>query len=78
MKLTDYEDKSLQAFEKSILEGKWSNEGLVSMLKLIINDYLKLKTIKSISIITGKSTQWLRKSKNVIKIDNVQFLPDND
>lgn len=78
MQLTDYEQKSLEAFEKSIIEGKWSNDGLVSMLKLITNDYLSLKTIKSISIIKGKSTQWLRKSKNVIKIDNVQFLPDND
>lgn len=63
MQLTDYE-------QKSIIEGKWSNDGLVSMLKLITNDYLLLKTIKSISIIKGKSTQWLRKSKNVIKIDN--------
>jgi hypothetical protein len=38
--LTDYEQKSLEAFEKSIIEGKWSNNGLVSMLKLITNDYL--------------------------------------
>ena len=77
MQLSDYEQKSIEAFEKSVNAGKWSNDGLVSLLKVITDDYLRLQKISTVAKEAKKTTQWVRQSKNVVKIDNVQFIPNN-
>jgi hypothetical protein len=78
MQLTDYEEKSLFAFEKSVIEGKWSNEGLVSLLKLITDDYLQLKKVVNYSKNNNITPQGARKFRDVIKIDNFSFISDNE
>jgi hypothetical protein len=35
--LTDYEQKSLQRLGETIMEGKWSNEGMVEAVKLLFD-----------------------------------------
>ena len=76
--LTEYEQKAVNAFEKSIHEGKWSTGGLVSILKLLTDDYLNLKRVSSYSKLTGVTTQWVRKSSHPIKIDGMNFIIDNE
>ena len=71
MQLSEYERKALNAFDISMMEGKWSDDGLVSLLKLIV-DELELVRISTYSEKKDISTQQARKT-NVIKIDNVQF-----
>jgi len=66
-KLSEYEKRSLYAFESSIHDGKWTNEGLISMLKLL-EVYLNLKRVSDVSKETGKSTQGLRRKNNVVKM----------
>ena len=78
MQLTDYELKSIGKFEKSICDGKWSNDGLVSLLKLITDDYLNAKKVSLFAENHKISTQWARQRSDVFKIDGVQFIPDNE
>ena len=75
MQLSDYEMKAICAFRNSILDGKWSSDGLVSMLKVITGlEGLDIRTVKNASDKFGKSTQWLRTTPSRIDIDGVQFI----
>lgn len=72
---SDYEMKAICAFRNSILDGKWSREGLVSMLKVIAgNEGLDVRTVNNASKKLGKSTQWLRTTPERIDIDGAQFI----
>lgn len=35
--LTEYEEKSLQRLGQSVMDGKWSNEGMVEAIKLLFD-----------------------------------------
>ena len=77
MQMTEYEQRNLEAFEKSINEGKWSNDGMVSMLKLL-ETYLGLKRVSEFAKEEGKSTQALRRRSNIIKLCGYAMAIDNE
>lgn len=77
MELSDYERKSIAKFGQSVLDGNWSNDGLVSLLKVITDDFLQLKRISHFSKDNKITTQGARKYRPVVKIDGFQFLVDN-
>ena len=78
MQLSDYEIKSIQAFEKACMESRWSDDGLVSLLKVFVDDFLKVKPISNYAEKHKMTSQWARQKEEVFKIDGVQFIPDND
>ena len=79
MQLSNYETKSIQKLGESIHEGKWSNEGLVELIKLA-GDYLNLMTIPDyskrhhISYPASKKNYGHRQN---IKLFNCSFIIDN-
>lgn len=77
MELSDYERKAIAKFGQSVLDGNWSNDGLVSLLKVITDDFLQLKRISRYSKDNKITTQGARKYRPVIRIDGFQFLVDN-
>jgi len=75
MQLTDYELKAIIKLRTTIMQGKWSNEGLLSLLKLILSDDgLNVKTVANAAKELGKSTQYLRTTDKCFKVDNTQFI----
>ena len=53
--LTEYERKALNKLGQSIVDGKWSNAGLVELIKLVGEDFLNIKTIPKYAKSVGKS-----------------------
>ncbi len=78
MQLSDYETKAIHKFNQSVMEGKWSNFGLVSLLKLIIEDFLQAKRVSRFAKENDLSPQGARKYRDVFTIDGYQFIPDNE
>ena len=78
MQLSDYEAKSLNAFGQSVIDGKWSDDGLVSLLKLIAEDFLNAKRVSHYANDNGITTQGARKFRSGFKIDGMQFIIDNE
>jgi hypothetical protein len=80
MQLSEYERKSLQKLGESILEGKWSNEGLVQLIELA-GDYLNLQPLSDYAEKQNISYQAAKKNYNGrinIKLFNTKFIIDND
>ena len=77
MELSDYEQKAIAKFGQSVLNGNWSNDGLVSLLKVITDDFLQLKRISHYSKDNEITTQGARKYRPVVRIDGFQFIVDN-
>ena len=78
MQLSDYESKAIAKFGQSVIDGKWTNEGLVSLLKVIAEDFLQAKRVSNFACKNNISTQGARKFRKVFKIDGYQFIIDND
>jgi len=76
MQLTEYESKSLIKFEQSIIEGKFTNDGMVQLIKLI-EDYLNPLSIQEFADRNNISYQAARKHKQVI-LFRQKFIIDND
>lgn len=57
MELSDYERKAIAKFGQSVIDGKWSNYGLVSLLKVITDDFLQLKKVSHYSKDNAITTQ---------------------
>jgi predicted ATPase with chaperone activity len=80
MQLSDYEIKSLHRLGESIHQGRWSNDGIVQLIKLA-GGFLNLQTVadfaekNKISYQAAKKDTGYRKN---IKIFNVKFIIDND
>jgi hypothetical protein len=74
--LSDYELKSIQKLESSIMEGKWSNEGMVRLIELL-GDYLNLKSIPEYSTFKGKTYNGIKKTKKIRVILKHKFVIDN-
>jgi len=53
--LSEYERNALNKLGKSIVDGKWSNAGLVELIKLVGEDFLNIKTIPNYAKFVGKS-----------------------
>jgi len=78
--LSEYEKTSLHKLGGAIQEGKWSNVGMVELIKLI-GEYLNIKTVPDYCKQTGLSYPGAIKkvkSRHVEKIFNVKFIIDNE
>ena len=56
MELTEYEIKTINSFDLSVHNGRWSNAGLVSMLKQM-EVYLGLKRVEKYAKENNITTQ---------------------
>lgn len=75
--LTEYERNALNKLGQSIIDGKWSNTGLVELIKLS-GDFLNIKTIPNYAKSVGKTYPGVLKTKKVTEIFNVKFIIDNE
>jgi hypothetical protein len=78
--LNEYEDLSLNKLGKTIHEGRWSNSGLVEIIKLC-GEYLNLKTVPDYCKETGMSYPGAikeTKDRKVEVIFNVKFIIVNE
>lgn len=78
MQLSDYETKAINKFGQSVFDGKWSNAGLVALLKVIAEDFLQAKRVSRFAADNELSPQGARKYRAVFTIDGYQFIPDNE
>lgn len=78
MQLSEYETKAIEKFNQSVMEGKWSNGGLVSLLKLIVEDFLQAKRVSHFAKDNELTPQGARKFRDTFSIDGYQFIADND
>ena len=79
-KLNDYEASALKKLGQTIQDGKWSNDGLVELIKLS-GEFLNLRTVPDYCRETGMSYTGAIKptaSRSVVKIFNVKFIIDNE
>jgi len=75
MQLSNYELEAILKLRTTIMQGKWSNEGLLSLLKLILSDEgLNVKTVANAAALLGKSTQYLRTTDKCFEIDEKQYI----
>lgn len=65
MQLSEYEQKAITKFCQSFYQGKWSEAGLVSIWKLIGEDFLNLVSVDEYAKKIGITPQGLRKSNKV-------------
>ena len=75
--LSDYERKAIIKLGESIHAGRWSNAGLVELIKLE-GDFLNIKTIPKYAKSVGKSYPGVLKTKKVTEIFDVKWIIDND
>jgi len=75
--LTEYESNSIDKLAESIHNGKWSNDGLVELFKLI-GDYCNLKTISDYAKENNMSYQGVKDHRRIETIFNTKFVIDND
>lgn len=78
MQLSDYEQRAINKFSQSVLDGRWSNAGLVSLLKVIAEDFLQAKRVSRFAKDNDLSPQGARKFRDTFTIDGYQFIADND
>jgi len=76
MQLTEYESKSLEKLEQSIIEGKFTNSGMVQLIKPI-EEYLNPLSIQEYADLKGISYQAARKHNQEI-LFRQKFIIDND
>jgi hypothetical protein len=79
-KLSEYESLALNKLNQSIFDGKWSNVGLIELIKLC-GDHLNLETIpdyaKRNNISYPGACKDSKYRKN-IELFNVKFIIDNE
>lgn len=80
MKLTDYENKSLQKLGEAISAGRWSNAALVQLIELA-GGFLNLMTIADYAKKHNMQYQGAKKDtqhrRNIV-IFNTKYIIDND
>lgn len=76
MKLSEYELKSIEKLEKSIMNGNFSNNGLVQLIELI-GTYLNIDTIPNYCKKNNISYNGAKKNRNTRIIFGVKFVIDN-
>ena len=77
MQLSEYEKKALDAFCKSVQDDKWTNTGLVELLKRC-GDFLNLQTIPDYARDQKLSYPGVVKTRQIEPILNVKFVIDNE
>jgi hypothetical protein len=76
-KLSEYESIALNKLGQTIIDGKWSNDGLVQLIELA-GDYLNLKTIPDYAAFSKLSYNGVKKTREIREIKGVKFVIDND
>ena len=74
--MTEYELNSLNKLGEAIESGKWSNEGLVQLIKLA-GEHLNLMTIPAYAKANKMSYPGVRDYRKIEKLFNVKFVIDN-
>lgn len=74
--LADYEQKAIDAFGKSLHQGKWSNEALVQLIELA-GSYMNLQPLAQYAKDAGLSYNGAKKFRNTTTILNHKFVIDN-
>jgi hypothetical protein len=77
MELSRYEEDSINKLGQSVLNGKWSNVGLLQLIELA-GGYLNLKTIPRYTEITGMSYNGVKNHRNIKKVFGVKMVIDNE
>ena len=78
MQLSEYEQQSLEKLQRAYYEGRWSNAGLVSLSKLVVEDLLNAKRVEHYARDNHLTPQGARKFRPHFTLDGYQFIPDND
>ena len=79
-KLNEYEASALKKLGQTIQDGKWSNDGLVELIKLS-GEFLNLRTVPDYCRETGISYPGAikpAKGRRLESLFNVKFIIDND
>ncbi len=74
--LSEYENLSLHKLGKSIVEGRWTNDGLVQLIELA-GAYLNLQNIPDYAKDRNLSYNGVKKTRTIRKIFNTKFVIDN-
>lgn len=75
--LTDYERNALNKLGGTIMQGKWSNAGLVQLIELA-GDFLNLQTIPDYAAAKKLSYNGVKKTRTIVEIKGVKFVIDNE
>lgn len=75
--LSEYERKSLRKLGESIHQGKWSNDGLVQLVELVI-DFLNPVPLLQYGKENGISYNGLKKQNKAITLLNQKYIIDNE
>lgn len=75
--LSEYETLALRRLGQSVVDGKWSNEGLVQLIELA-GDFLNLQTIPDYAAARKLSYNGVKKTRKIRNIKGVKFVIDND
>jgi hypothetical protein len=76
-KLTEYEILALNKLGETIHNGKWSNEGMVQCVELLL-EFLNPIPISEHQKQTGLSYNGIKKQKQYVKILGKKYILDND
>ena len=77
MNLSEYEINSINKLGKSVLDGKWSNDGLVQLIA-VTGGLLNLQTIPDYQKRTGMSYNGVKNHRHTETIFGVKFVIDNE
>ena len=75
--LTDYESKSLENFEKAIINGKFSTECLVQFFELA-GQYLNVCSPAEFGRLNKLSYNGVKKCRKIRVINKIKYLASND
>lgn len=74
-KLSNYEELALDKLHKSVLDGRWSREGLVHLFELS-GIYSGVMTIPDAARATGKTYNGIKKTREIREIMGIKFVID--
>lgn len=74
--LSEYEINMLQKFGQSVIDGKWSNSGLVQFIE-VVSSFLNLETIPNYAKKHKLSYNGVKKTREIIVINSVKYVIDN-
>jgi len=77
MKLSDYEQNSIDKLGHSLHNGLWSNEGLVQLIELV-GIYLNLQTISDYAKSHQMSYNGVKKHRKVVEVFKTKYVIDNE
>ncbi|OFX52332.1 MAG: hypothetical protein A2066_00120 [Bacteroidetes bacterium GWB2_41_8] len=75
--LSEYEKLTLIELGQSIVQDRWSNEGLVQLIELA-GGYLNLQTIPDYAAAKKLSYNGVKKTRNIREIHGIKWVIDNN